>query len=428
MEHTWQSHHLPKLDVLNPKGGDVVVCGFPRGGASELSRAGGDRVAFVGPLGARSDLEWLLRGLLHEPGIGHVVLAGDDEAVVAESLLALWKEGLDEAGCIAGSRGRLADDLDAAAIDSLRETVQITDLRGRPPIEIAEAIAELPEASGHRDPRDPAAVEIPDRKVFLSRKTTFPIFSNGVADSWLQLLNLVMRIGAERTAEGERVAQVMNAVVTVGLPVIAEDLEVEDWQEPAEFADFLEFNQPDFERYYGLVTTASLAETVPGLVSTHHEETDGQLFGSFVLRAVDVHTEWPLQALALIRLHHETARNQGLEPGAVTFVIHAARLRDADWARAERILAESFKRPLPLQVDHSGIFLFGADKGRARAMLLDHEAGDIYWEDAFDTCEELSWYIVDAMPWLLPQHIRYVGQECSTLKRAIQEGACYEQG
>ena len=61
-------------------------------------------------------------------------------------------------------------------------------------------------------------------------------------------------------------------------------------------------------------------------------------------------------------------------------------------------------------------------------VLLDHDAGDIYWEDAFDTCEELSWYIVDSMPWLLPQHIRYVGQECSTLKRAIKEGECYEQG
>ena len=60
--------------------------------------------------------------------------------------------------------------------------------------------------------------------------------------------------------------------------------------------------------------------------------------------------------------------------------------------------------------------------------LLDHDAGTIFWEEAFSSAEQLSWYIVDAMPWLLPQHIRYVGQECSTLKRAIEEGACYEQG
>lgn len=61
-------------------------------------------------------------------------------------------------------------------------------------------------------------------------------------------------------------------------------------------------------------------------------------------------------------------------------------------------------------------------------MLLDHDAGTIFWEDAFDTAQELSWFIVDAMPWLLPQHIRYVGQECSTLTRAMEEKACYLQG
>ena len=74
------------------------------------------------------------------------------------------------------------------------------------------------------------------------------------------------------------------------------------------------------------------------------------------------------------------------------------------------------------------MFLFGNDGGKARGMLLDHDAGSIYWEDAFVDAQELSWYVVDAMPWLLPQHIRYVGQECATLMRAMQEKECYLQG
>ena len=61
-------------------------------------------------------------------------------------------------------------------------------------------------------------------------------------------------------------------------------------------------------------------------------------------------------------------------------------------------------------------------------MLLDHDAGTIFWEEAFSSPQELSWYIVDAMPWLLPQHIRYVGQECAALMRAMQESECYLQG
>jgi hypothetical protein len=426
MEYTWHSHRLPRLDAPNLENGDIAVCGRLRGGVSALS--GPERLAFVGPLASRSDLEWLLRGLQLHPGIRHVVLSGEDENGAAESLLALWKEGLDDEGRIAGARGRLADDLDAASIDVLRGNVRITDWRGRAPGEIREGIADLPQLPRELEPRDVPGVEIPERKVFLSRKTTFPIYSNSVADSWLQLLNLVMRIGSDKEAENERFAQALNVVVTVGLPVIAEDLEVEDWEQPAEFADFLDFTRGDFERYYGRVATGSLSEAIPELVSTSHDEVDGELFGSYVLRSTDVYTDWPLQAMALIRLHRDAAKARGLEAGAVTFVIHSARLLEGDWSRAQRILSESFKRPLPLQVDHSGIFLFGNDKGRPRAMLLDHDAGDIYWEDAFDTCEELSWYIVDAMPWLLPQHIRYVGQECSTLKRAIQQGECYEQG
>ncbi|TAK52161.1 MAG: hypothetical protein EPO25_14385 [Gammaproteobacteria bacterium] len=61
-------------------------------------------------------------------------------------------------------------------------------------------------------------------------------------------------------------------------------------------------------------------------------------------------------------------------------------------------------------------------------MLLDHDAGTIFWEGAFSDPEDLSWYIVDVMPWLLPQHIRYVGQECAALMRAIRAGECYVQG
>ena len=84
--------------------------------------------------------------------------------------------------------------------------------------------------------------------------------------------------------------------------------------------------------------------------------------------------------------------------------------------------------PLPLQVDHSGVFLFGSDSGKARGMLLNHAAADIFWEDAFADAQTLSWYIVDAMPWLLPQHIRYVGQECASLMHAMRAKECYLQG
>ncbi|MBW2288696.1 MAG: hypothetical protein JRG80_07950 [Deltaproteobacteria bacterium] len=462
MEHSWQSDHLPKLEVSNLETGDVAVCGsFAEAGPilSELDR---DRVAFVAPLGSRSDLEWLLRGLQLHPNIRQLVICGDDQRLTGEALLALWQAGLDESGRLSDSRGSLSPELDAASVDALRDDVRISDWRSQPLAEVASNLRQLPALSRNRELQTLPNPEIPERKIFHSRKSTFPIFASGVGDGWLQLLNLALRIGAEKqTANGERMAEALNAVVTIEPPT----LEDGGKQLEAEFPDFLDFNQDEFDRRYfpcyderlrdwnGIDQLEAVCDRLnksldtrsgsmvflepddmarskvgSGLISATFNAVDQQLCASFVLRSEDLYTDWPLEATALIRLQREVAKRTGLEAGAATFVIHSAHLYERDWARALRVLKEHFKRPLPLQVDPSGIFLFGNDGGKATAMLLDHSASTIFWEEGFSDPEDLSWYIVDVMPWLLPQHIRYVGQECAALMRAIRESECYVQG
>jgi thymidylate synthase len=469
MEHTWQSNHLPKLEIANLEKGDIAVCGSFATHTPILPALDADRVCFVTPLGSRSDLEWLLRGLHLHPAIRHLIICGDDVKATGEALLALWRAGLDESGRLPTSRGRLSAELDPVVVNSLRDRVEVWDLRGKPLGEVTLSIEELDQETKHRTRAEETNGRvlpnptIPDRRVFLSRKTTFPIFSSSVGDSWLQLLNLALRIGTEkRTASGERMAEALNAVVTIETPVL-EDGEQEDVGE--EFPAFLDFNRDDFDRFYfpyysdrlrardetnqleavcdrlrtSLDTRSgtmvflepsdmgsSLA--APDLISATFNSVDRKLFASFVLRTSDVYTDWPLEAMALARLQRDTADRLGLEVGTTTFVVHSAHLYERDWDRSQRVLKESFKRPLPLHVDPSGVFLFGNDGGKARAMLLNHDASEIQWEDAFGDPEDLSWYIVDVMPWLLPQHIRYVGQECASLMRAMQEKECYLQG
>jgi hypothetical protein len=290
---------------------------------------------------------------------------------------------------------------------------------------------------------------IPERKVFHSRKTSFPIFSQDVGDSWLQLLNLTLRIGSDGDTPAGHAAQALNTMVTIGLPVIAEDLEVEV-EPPVDFPDYFEFDRDEFERHYAGLNSppferlknelAAGGMTALGpdemrklnvsaeLVSVHFNVVEGALYASFVLGSVDLFHDWPRVALSLIRVQRELAAELGSDAGAATFVIHAVRLMASDWGGAQQRIDKSFRRPLPLQVDHSGVFLFGSDGGKARGMLLDHNATDIFWEDAFTDAQELSWYIVDAMPWLLPQHVRYVGQECAALMHAMRAKECYLQG
>ena len=52
---------------------------------------------------------------------------------------------------------------------------------------------------------------------------------------------------------------------------------------------------------------------------------------------------------------------------SATFIVHSAHIYERDWDTAEKTLDRWFKRPLPLQTDPSGLFLFGLDEGRARA-------------------------------------------------------------
>jgi hypothetical protein len=294
--------------------------------------------------------------------------------------------------------------------------------------------------------------ETPKRITFPSRKTSFPIFTADIADGWLQLLNLTFHCGTEKAAEeGGRLAEVLNAVVTVERSDEAEalapylDLDPDDleahhrrcWGDESEQAERLaraverlrESAGPQAATLVILGPDEVEAHTGPSpTVSVTFHVVDERVYGSFVLRSVDVYRHWPIEGASLLRMQREVAERVGLPAGSATFILHSAHLRDRDWERSTKALEQWFKRPLPLQVDPSGLFLFGADKGVARAMLLNHEGDRVLWEGAFENPEDLSWYIIDVMPWLLPQHIRYVGQECASLMRAIREGECYLQG
>ncbi len=466
---------LPKfLASANPDG-DVIVCGH-----RQVDPAHCERIAFAAPLETRSDLEAILRGLLRFTGVRHVVLCGDDPRPCAAALTSLLRDGLDADGRLRDGRGSLSSDLAATTIDTLLTDIEVHDWRDKPISNLAQGVRGLAVAKTSRACDSVPEAVIPKRKVFHSRRTSFPVFSTDPGDSWLQLITLVLKIGTEKMSpDGERYAQALNAVVTIGLPVIAEDLEVEHKPEIVEHGAYLDFNPDDFDRYFRRLTTsarssdlrpesdrgarlhelhgfdrfeslcaqlggcegeasgatllfaadeASASRHAPCVLSGTFEITEGVLFGSFVFRQADVYADWPLEAMALRRLHRMIGQRLDLEVGATTFVIHAAHLHDRDWERAGRLLEQRFERPLPLQVDPSGVFLFGDDGGKARGMLLDHGAGTIFWEDEFENAQQLSWYIVDAMPWLLPQHIRYVGQECSTLTRAMEESISYLQG
>ena len=169
-------------------------------------------------------------------------------------------------------------------------------------------------------------------------------------------------------------------------------------------------------------------DDAPCLVSVTFNIVDERLYGTYVFRGSDVYNAWPLDTLSLTRLQREVSKQIGIPVDSATFITHAAHINERDWDKARAKLDEWFKRPLPLQPDPSGLFFFGVENGRARALFVDHEADRVLWEGESSDPEELISYIVDTMPWLTAQHVRYLGGEAAKLTRALKEGEPYEQG
>jgi thymidylate synthase len=367
--------------------------------------------------------------------------------------------------------------MDREAADLLRQSVKVWDWRAKSLEEVARDIGDLPPLAPQLEPRSFPPLAVPERIAFPARKTTFPLFATDLGDGWLQLLNLTLRCGTVKgTSEGDRLAEVLNAVLTVQLADEKEAL-------PPFFdfdADALEASRRRFTSVYGPEDAAytygerlqrwpcrhretgemqlvnQLERTIdrlkrshdtgtgtmvllgpddldslddaPGVVSVSFNIVDERLYGTYVLRSEDIHSAWPFDALSLVRLQRLAAREIGIPVDSATFILHSAHIYERDWDRAGRVLDRWFQRPLPLQTDPSGLFLFGLDEGRARAMLINHEADAVLWEGESRSPEDLSWYIVDIMPWLSAQHIRYIGQECASMMRALQQGEDYVQG
>jgi hypothetical protein len=411
------------------------------------------------------------------PAIRNLVLCGEDLSLTADALLALWEEGVGDDDTLPRRGGKLYPAMDRESVDRIRQYVKLWDWRGKSPEEIESGLGDIPALHREMEPRSFAPADIPERIAFPSRKTTFPLFAGELGDGWLQLLNLTLRCGTVKgTSEGERLAEVLNAVVSVELAGEEEaippffdftsdefeashrrfvspsgsrdadytyaqrlkswpwcDREADGPEPVSQLERTIERLKRSHDTRSGTVvllgpTDIERLDDAPSVVSVTFNVVDERLYGTCVLRSEDVHAAWPFDALSLIRLQREVAERTGIPVASATFIMHSAHIHERDWDRAWKTLDGWFQRPLPLQTDPSGLFLFGLDEGRARAMLITHDADAVLWEGEFDSPEELSWYIVDIMPWLSPQHIRYIGQECASMTRALREGEDYVQG
>lgn len=473
---TWESECLPKIEVRNPSAGDIAICTLwtPVNQISPLLNL--PRISVIGPLRTKAGLGWLLRGLYLHPAIRNLVIYGDDLLKAGDALVRLWENGLTGDGTLPLSGCKVYPEMSREAVDFLRRYVTVWDWRGKTVEEVQRSLPDLPYLPPEMEPRSFPPVVIPEQITFPSRKTTFSLFADTIGDAWLQLLNLVMRCGTvKKTRRGERLTEVLNAIVTVKLGHGDEmippwfDFEADEFQMyyecffcpcPPEYAYYsygerlqkwLGRNRtngkeavdqlkktidrlqkyPDTKRATMVLLDPSDLERLddaPCIISVTFNIVDKHLYGTYVIRSDDVYNGWPLTALSLVRLQREVSQALSIPVDSATFISHSAHIYERDWPKAWSKLDRWFKRPLPFQPDCSGLFFFSVEGSEVRALLVTPEVDQVLWEKKSSDPGELIRYIIDTMPWLTPQHIRYLGEEAAKLNYALQTGAPYEQG
>ena len=248
--------------------------------------------------------------------------------------------------------------------------------------------------------------------------------------------------------KGGRRAEVLNVIVTVklgdeeGLPPCF-DIDNDEFEahyqrsfavSPPEGVNQLdsavERLQKNHDTAIILLERADLdtPDDAPGVGPVTFNIVDERLYGTCVVRSDDVYNTWPLNALTLIRLQMKVSQRIGVAADSATFISHSAHVCEGDWDKAQAKLDEWFKRPLPFQADPAGLFFFGVENGRARALFVGPDVDTVLWEGESADPADLVRHIIDTMPWLVTQHVRYLGEEAAKLSRALMEDIPYEQG
>ena len=353
--------------------------------------------AVAGNLYSRDGLSFLVRNLLAQPTITALVLCGRDLTGSGAALVALFRDGLDAAGCIVGDGAHLHADIPPAAIALLRQHVTLHDYRDtvRP-----EALGPLL-AALHR----PAAPWATAPMLFPYNEPTakaLPITATGlllraltVRGAYLQMLWNVLRFGMHTATQHSSDQRELLDVLTI---VSKEPTDPARWS----YAPWMPFTRASLgERlpdgsYTGYLAQFLQAEPAAGVSYTYGTRLrafagtvdqvaaivadlratgasrravaalwnpaqdagsasppclnlvqarlrDGQLHLTAYFRSHDVYRAWATNAYGLRTLQGEIAGALAVPAGELAILSHSAHIYAHDWAHAEELVAHHYR-------------------------------------------------------------------------------------
>lgn len=359
--------------------------------------------AICGQLYTKRGLNPMFRNILANPKIRYIILCGLDRQGSGEALIKFFNNGIDHAfdapgnlngWHVSGDAEALLDkELSIEALELLRRSVEVIDMRMKPLEEIGKTIAALEVKEAFGEPQIFDEAPIPTLASYPTDLSVFKIRRDYVGDAWIDALKTINRFGVEFSGMYGKVKAVHNLSIVI---------EKEDPDAP-KFYDFLKFKEEGLRLYTkgffdtekgdeaytygerifkwdGIDQHAIMVEKlkrfpydrgalallwqphkdnyppkdtevlqmgqtkgwkVPCLVMLLGQCLKDDFHMTAVFRNNDIYGAWPLNAFALRTFQKDIAQKIGKNLGSLTTISHIAEIYEMDWQDSVHIVDQN---------------------------------------------------------------------------------------
>ncbi|MDP2671136.1 MAG: thymidylate synthase [bacterium] len=436
--------------------------------------------AAIGNLYSAAGINHMMRNVLANPHIKHLVVWGADMSGSASSLRNFMEKGIDENYKIQGAPGEIEKEIPRQAVEDFRKNVELIDMRGKPKEEVVKVVKSFKKEKPFR----PKAEVFPasEKKVstWPSEQVSYRIEAPTVAQLWLKVLNMVTKYGrvkSTRYATTNELKELLNLNA-----VVTEEDPLNEY-----FPEYLPFTMQELKAYYPEWLTArripgtaynygdrmrnmdgiNQIEEIKKLLQTRPDSKkmiaslynvkvdwaaantgdtpcitqvicgvqDKKLFMTVHVRSQDMFHGWPRNMFAARKLQKEIADSAGYPLGKLAMITHSAHMYADDWTTSQQILEDWYikeakhKAGYRFDEDPRGNWLIEVDRVNSLITAKLYTA-DMSTQLAMfhgKTAEEVAYQIGDWELITMTSHAEIVGIELGKAEIALKAGLEYRQ-
>ncbi|MFH1575833.1 MAG: thymidylate synthase [Candidatus Nealsonbacteria bacterium] len=427
-----------------------------------------DKYNLIGNLYTADGISYLIKNILANPVITHLIVCGQDFFKSGEALINFFKNGVDQDRKIINSNAYLHSNIPMEAAELVRKNIEIIDLRGKE--------GELPNilnnfsalAERFADP-----LVLPDeteKQELLTSEIMGFRAEGGISEVWLKILDLVMKFGEIKASEHE-----LKQKEALDILSVINDFSLEQ---------FLGLKEEDVQRY----TDLFFSETTPhGVEYTYGERlfrfalenipvlnqidkvvarlkkspysrrivaglwnpiTDadssnppcltqitwnvknGKIYQTCIFRSHDLFGAYLLNAFALRKLQEKISGEVGLEPGSLIILSQSAHIYENSWKKAEVLLNAHYRnKEMAFSADRSSYFLIKISEDKEEIVAQHYLIDGRKTSREFRGKDAVAIYKKILQEHLVSQfdHAAYLGRELTKAEECIKNNKEYVQ-